>query len=175
MEGVGLGEFGSSRRVKRPRRGFTLLEAVLVVVVLGLLRGIATPYLIEAHARAQLSAARTAFTASHGLARQVAEQYGRISKLHIDPIENSFWVTVDTTALPWGGTGEDTVEEVVHVGEVFAGVRIEANRGLLCYDPRGLGTAIEECELPNATIVLQSRSYTDSLTISRAGRLLHRR
>lgn len=146
---------------------------MLVIVVFGILALIAFPGLVRALARVEVAAARDAFASTHALARQVAAQYGRLSKLHVDPIDNKFWLTVDTSSRP-GVEVEDTVRPIVLVGEQFAGVRIASNRRLLCFDPRGLGTAAGACNLPNATIVFSRAGAADTVTISRVGRLVKR-
>ena len=146
----------------------------MVLAILGLLFLLAAPSLVGSRARAQVVSARRAFRASHALARQIAPQYGRLSKLHIDPRANSFWVTVDTSSVLWGPEMEDTIREVVYVGDRFGGVSIYSNKSLLCFDPRGIGTAARDCQLPNTTVVFSLGGYSDSVTISRLGRLLER-
>ncbi len=154
-------------------KGFSLPEVLVVVLVIGLLAMIAFPLLSTARARVDVSAAREAFSASHSLARQVAAQYGRLCKLHLDPIENRFWVTVDTSTVP-GLQRLDTVRPIVNVAEQFGGVRVESRPVTFCFDPRGLATARSDCDLPNATVVFRRGSVVDTVTISRLGRLLRR-
>ena len=154
-------------------RGFSIPEALVVAVVIGLLAVIAFPLLSRARARVDVSAAREAFSASHSLARQVAGQYGRLCKLHLDPIENRFWVTVDTSTVP-GLQRLDTVRHIVNVDEQFGGVRVESRQVTFCFDPRGLATARGDCDLPNATVVFRRGRVADTVTISRLGRLLRR-
>lgn len=157
----------------RATRGVSLIEAVLVIAVLSAAAFIAAPRLVEAHARAQVTAARRAFAAAHALARQVAAQYGAIGKLHLDANDHRFWVTVDTSAVP-GLVVEDTVGPVTFVGGRFGGVKIQSSRRLLCFSPHGLGTARGECELPNATVIFRLGSVADTLVISRLGRVRRR-
>ena len=154
-------------------RGFSLPEIVVVVSVIGLLTLIAFPLLSKARARVDVSAAREAFSASHALARQVAGQYGRLCRLHLDPTGNRFWVTVGTSTVP-GVQRFDTVRTVVKLSEQFGGVRMESRPLTLCFDPRGLATARGQCDLPNATVVFRQGRVVDTVTISRLGRLLRR-
>lgn len=154
-------------------RGFSLPEALVVAAVIGLLAVIAFPLLSGARARVDVSAAREAFSASHSLARQVAGQYGHLCKLHLDPIENRFWVTVDTSTVP-GLQRLDTVRPIVNVDEQFGGVWVESRQATFCFDPRGLATARGDCDLPNATVVFRRGRVADTVTISRLGRLLRR-
>ena len=154
-------------------RGFSIFEVLVVVVVLGLVAGIAFPLLSKARARVDVAAAREAFSASHSLARQVAGQYGRLCRLHLDPSSNRFWVTVDTSTVP-GLQRVDTVRPVVRVADQHGGVRVEGRRMTFCFDPRGLATARGDCDLPNATLVFRRGGVADTVTISRLGRLLRR-
>lgn len=149
--------------------GFSVMELMLVITVIGILAAITVPAAVRSRARADLHAARNALASAIGLARQVATQYGRLGQLHIDPDRNVFWVTVDTGSAP-GQPVQDTVGEMVHVGPMFGGVRLRANRRLLCFNSRGLGTAAGDCELPNATIVFERLTLAETLTVSRLGR-----
>ena len=153
--------------------GFSLAEAVVVSAAIAVMALVALPGLFRARARADVAAAREAFAATHSLARQVASQYGRVCKLHLDPSGNRFWVTVDTGSAGVG-SALDTVQPVVAVGERFGGVRIEAAPRTFCFDHRGLSTLRGDCGLPNATIVFRRGSISDTVTISRLGRVLRR-
>jgi prepilin-type N-terminal cleavage/methylation domain-containing protein len=154
-------------------KGFSIPEVLVVTVVMGLIAAIAYPLLSRARARVDVSAAREAFSSSHSLARQVAAQYGRLCRLHLDPNENRFWVTVDTSTVP-GLQRLDTVRPIVDVGRQFGGVRVEGRQMTFCFDPHARATARSDCDLPNATVVFRLRSVTDTVTISRLGRLRRR-
>jgi type II secretory pathway pseudopilin PulG len=155
------------------KSGASLAELVVVVLVVGLLMVIAVPRLARARARMQVVAARRAFTAAHSLARLAAAQYGGLSRLHLDPETDRFWVTADTGSLS-GIAVRDTLHPVVRVGRQFAGVTIEGSPRTFCFDPRGLATARGDCDLPNATLVFRRGGITDTVTISRLGRVLPR-
>lgn len=150
--------------------GFSLVEMLLVVAVLGILAAITFPAVARTWARAEAEAARNAFVAGHSLARQVAGQYGGLGKLHLDTARNVFWVTVDTSTIP-DLQAEDTIGPPVYVGDRFGGVRMRTGRRLLCFHPGGLGTAAGGCDLPNATIVFGRGSVAETLTVSRLGRV----
>jgi type II secretory pathway pseudopilin PulG len=153
--------------------GFSLAEAVVVAAAIGLAALIAFPSLVRARARADVAAAREAFAATHALARQVAAQYGRLSRLHLDPGTDRYWVTIDTASAV-GRQILDTVQPVVRVQEQFGGVQIEAKPHTFCFDARGLATARADCGLPNATVVFRRGGVADTVAISRLGRLYRR-
>ena len=151
-------------------RGFSIVEVVFVMSILALLALIALPALARSRARANVVAARNAFSATHALARQSAVQYGRLARLHLDPDANRFWVTVDTGMRPLVSR-IDTVGPVVGVHTRFGGVEIESAPRTICFDPRGLATPRSDCDLPNATIVFKLGEVADTVTLSRLGRL----
>jgi len=157
----------------RAAGGFSLVETLIVIVILGVVLAIAFPRLVRARARIDVTAAREAFGSAHSLARQVAGQYGRLGKLHLDPNGNSFWITIDTSSIP-GLQILDTIRPVVDIDGQFGGVRVDAKPKTFCFDPRGLPTARGACDLPNATIVFSRGRVADTVTISRLGRLLRR-
>lgn len=154
-------------------RAFSLIELTVAIAALSTLILIAVPSLVRVRARLDVSAARSAFASSHALTRQIAGQYGRLGKLHLDTIDHRFWVTVDTGEVLGSGS-EDTIGPIVSVGDRFSGVRMSSNRRMLCFNARGLGTAQGECNLPNATVVFNKSAFGDTVTISRLGRLLKR-
>lgn len=157
----------------RSTRGTSLAEVAVVLVVLGAALSIALPSLARARARVEVAAARESFATLHGLARQISVQYGRISRLHLDPAGGRAWVTVDTSSRA-GVEVLDTISGVVLAGGEIGDVKLEAAPRTFCFDPRGLATARADCDLPNATLVFRSGAVADTITLSRLGRLLRR-
>ncbi|UCC73383.1 MAG: hypothetical protein JSV86_02115 [Gemmatimonadota bacterium] len=157
----------------RSTRGTSLAEVVIVLVTLAALLLIAVPSLARARSRVELAAARQAFASAHAMARQIAAQYGRISRLHLDPGGRRFWVAVDTSSRI-GVEALDTIIYVTLGGAGSSGVEVEAAPRTLCFDPRGLATSRGDCDLPNHTVVLRHGDLADTVTISRLGRLLRR-
>lgn len=158
----------------RSTEGVSLVEVAVVVVVLGIVLLIALPSLARTRARVGVMVARENFATLHALARQISIQYGRISKLHVDPGSGRVWVTVDTSRRA-AVQVLDTIGEIsVSGGEVGGGVRLEGAPRTICFDPRGLATARGDCDLPNATLVFRCGAVADTITVSRLGRVLRR-
>lgn len=158
----------------RSTKGVSLAELAVVLVVLGVVLLIALPTLGRARARVEVIVARESFATLHALARQISVQYGRISRLHLDPGGGRAWVTVDTSSQ----TGIEVLDTIGSIalsgGEVGGGVQLEATPRTFCFDPRGLATARGDCDLPNATLVFRCGAIADTITVSRLGRLLRR-
>ncbi len=152
-------------------KGYSLAEVVTVLAMIAILATVAIPAMARSRARVNVIAARNAFAATHSVARHVAAQYGRLSRLHLDPDGSRFWVTVDTAVQP-GVVQLDTIGPVVRVGSLFGGVEIEGAPRTFCFDPRGLATPRLDCDLPNATVVFRRGAVADTVTLSRLGRLL---
>jgi type II secretory pathway pseudopilin PulG len=157
----------------RSTEGISLVEIAVVLVVLGAVLVIALPSLARARARVEVMAARENFTTLHALARQISAQYGRISRLHVDPGGGRVWVTVDTSSQA-GSEVRDTIGEIWITGGEAGGVWLEGKPRTICFDPRGLATARGDCDLPNATLVFRCGAVADTITISRLGRVLRR-
>ncbi len=154
-------------------RGMSLAEIAIVMVALGALLLIAVPPLARARDRVEVMAARESFSSAHALARQIAVQYGRVTRLRLDPAGGRFWVTADTSVRA-DAEILDTISVVVLSGAGSRGVSIEAAPRTFCFDGRGLPTARGACDLPNATIVFRRGGAADTVTVSRLGRVRRR-
>lgn len=155
------------------RNGFSLVEVAFLAALIGTLVLVTLPRLGQARARAAVRAARDAFAAAHSLAREAAVRHGRVARLHLEPESGRFWVTADTGSRP-GVAAVDTLYEVVRVRERFGGVHVQGRAQVFCFDPRGLATARAGCGLQNATVIFRAMGVSDTVTISRLGRLRKR-
>ncbi|HSG82772.1 MAG TPA: type II secretion system protein [Gemmatimonadota bacterium] len=151
-------------------RGYTIAEVLLALGIMAVLVSVAVPALARSRARVNVAAARDAFAATCALAQQAAAQYGRLSRLYLDPDADRFWVTVDT-AVRRGTVPVDTVGPLVGLKPSFGGVQLDGARRTICFDPRGFATARGDCDLPNATIVFSRGGIADTVTLSRLGRV----
>ena len=132
----------TSRR--SPDRGFTLLELLIVLAILGILFGIAIPSLKNAVARVQAGAARSAITATLFDAQRHATVLGR--EIVICPGDaqcvggadwSQGWLAfIDLDGNRLHGPGEQIVRREA---KLPAGVRLQGNIGRprIVYQPNG--------------------------------------
>jgi prepilin-type N-terminal cleavage/methylation domain-containing protein len=87
---------GQHKRTAGARAGFTLLELVVVMVMLGIITGLAVPIFSGSLTSIQLKNARSDFLATlyHTQERAVAES--REFRLYLDDKKHVYWVMVHT-------------------------------------------------------------------------------
>ena len=147
-------------------RGFTLVESMTVLTLIGVALAIMAPSLLGGLRRTTTRAAMDQFISAHALARSMAVRYGRLAALHIDPSADRYWIEVDTaTGLT---TAMDTVGRVRSLSE--DGVDLASDRSVLCFDARGFPSTRDSCESPAATLVFSSAERSDTLRISSFGK-----
>jgi prepilin-type N-terminal cleavage/methylation domain-containing protein len=84
--------------MSKRKSGFSLIELLIVVVVIGIMVSMAMPALGRARVRASLSSATARFSRTVGVARQAAILRGKRS--HFRMTDGVVWVTVDTGSTP---------------------------------------------------------------------------
>lgn len=142
--------------------GFTLVELVIVVVLVGILMTVAFPFFRGANVKGELRSGGDAIANMHAVAKQVSIQRGRTTRLVMD--QSAYTVVV--TANKVSGTGVDTVGRVENLASRY-GVRFTTTTPTLVFSPRGIGT-----EATGTTIIVTKSTYADTITISAAGRLV---
>jgi prepilin-type N-terminal cleavage/methylation domain-containing protein len=137
------------------RRGFTLVETLLVIVIMGLVVGLAIPRMSSGTARRNLRGSRNTIASLYTQARVTAMQRGSSAALQFDG--NQVFVTVGA------GATFDTIGAVRNLGTDF-GVTVDPDRASIVIDAKGF--------LSDAATVRATRDgYADSVYISRYGRL----
>jgi prepilin-type N-terminal cleavage/methylation domain-containing protein len=149
------------RRIKR-KSGYTLIEMLMVVAIIGILGSVSLPRLSAMRNKARVNAAMTQFHRAVIAARQAAIQRGKRSFFKTN--NSSIWVTVDTT-------GENT-DSVVVISTLDLRtdnqVSVTSPTGLTVieFDPRGVSTqTAKKSFLFNHT----PTNTIDSLCVSKLG------
>lgn len=153
-------------RNQRPgARGFSLIEMLIVVVLIGALMAFGIPFFRGANVKSDVRGAIDAISALHGIAKQTSVQRSRVSRLVIDKTNGTMVVVANKVT----GTGVDTVGNVQSLNSRF-GVTLTTSpstRDTLSFTPRGIGT-----EASATSIIATKSGYADTVTISSAGRLI---
>src|SRR5690349_25056552 len=113
-------------------RGFTLIEILIVVMMVGIVLGLGLPKLVQNYNMRATSTAADAFARAHELARATAVRFGRIGEIHIDAANARWWVDVDTS-----GRGQSGLIGYVRSYDT-RGVTMTSTDTLMCFDMRGL-------------------------------------
>lgn len=150
------------------RRGFTLIEAVMVMAVIGIVSAIGAPKVSLILQRHSTTSGADQFVVTHSLTRSTALRFGRVAQLHIDEPGQRFWVDVDTSA---NGIGQRaTVADVRYINE--NGLHMTSNRTLLCFDARGTASTSGSCEAGNAQVIFSDGAGADTVTTTILGKVL---
>jgi prepilin-type N-terminal cleavage/methylation domain-containing protein len=143
------------------RRGFTLIETLIVIVVAGLMMAVGFPRLRQAMISTNLRSARNTAAALHAQARAVAVDRGRTSELRVS---GNRAVVVTKFPVPVGGSTHDTVGAVHDLYSEY-GATLTLS-GPIGFDPRGVGT-----NTSTETMVLTKSGKSASVIVLPFGRL----
>lgn len=138
------------------RKGFTLVEIMVVVVLAGLMSLIGFPKIRSSLLRAEVRGAVTRITAVYASARSNAIQTNRFTTLNT--AGNRIWVTVDM-----GGT-IDTLGTVEHLDAGY-GVSLNTDNSAIRLDPRGISNG-------SAKFLVTRADFRDSVMIGTYGSVL---
>jgi prepilin-type N-terminal cleavage/methylation domain-containing protein len=136
------------------RHGFTLLETVMVLAVLGLTLGIAAPHIASMSDRLAVEQAAHQLVAAHRRARITSIVRSRSAVLTVGP---------DSFAIRLAGDAADTWASS---GPAAWGVALAGPIRRLTFSPVGITTG-----LSNATFRLSRGTAVRTIVVSRLGRL----
>jgi prepilin-type N-terminal cleavage/methylation domain-containing protein len=148
----------------RSRNGFTLVETLIVVVLLGLIVLIGFPKISSAMVQSDLRSARTTMVNMVATARAVSVQGNRLAWIKF---EGSTAHVQARPRLTVGGTGNaDTVGSVHDLADLY-GVAVAAGVDSIQFDPRGFGMGFGT----DSYIVLSRGDHSSTITIDGLGRV----
>jgi len=150
------------------RRGFTMIESIMVASIIGIVAAIGGPKVSSALQRRTTASAADQFVVVHSLTRSTALRYGRIAQLHVDATGQRFWVDVDTSA---NGIGQRaTIANTRYVND--AGLEMATNRTLLCFDARGIASTAGSCESGDVKVIFSDGVMADTVSTTILGKVL---
>jgi prepilin-type N-terminal cleavage/methylation domain-containing protein len=150
------------------RRGFTMIEAVMVVTLIGLVAAIGGPKASVVLQRRSVSSGADQFVLTHSLTRSTALRFGRVAQLHIDQPGQRFWVDVDTSA---NGIGQRAIIANIRYTS-DNGLQMATNRALLCFDARGIASTLGSCEAGDARVIFSDGVMADTVVTTILGKVL---
>jgi type II secretion system protein H len=142
------------------RAGFSLIEMLIVVVVIGLMTLIALPRLADAFAQNNLNSARAKIISLYSVARATASGSSRTTVLRLSG--NRIYV-VASPRLD-GVAGIDTVTPVENINTEY-GITASVSSDSILLDQSGLGRN-------GSTVILSKSGRADTVTISQYGQIL---
>ena len=150
------------------RRGISMIEVIMVMSVIGIVAAMGGPKISAALQRRTTASAADQFVLTHSLARSTALRYGRVAQLHVDATGQRFWIDVDTSA---NGIGQRAIiANVRYVDD--NGLHMTTNRGLLCFDARGIASTVGSCESGDANVIFSDGVMADTVVTTLLGKVL---
>lgn len=102
-------------------RGFTLVELMIALAVLGVLATVGVPYLLSALPAQRVNAAARHMLADFRLARALAVERGAECLAVFDAAAARYTLLLDTDGVP-GVSGGDEVVKTVRLGDEYSGI-----------------------------------------------------
>lgn len=145
------------------RRGFTLIETLLVIAILGITALIGLPRMSAGMTSASVRGARTTLINLLARTRIAATQSNRIAVLKIEG--NNAVILLRPRLLPGVGNA-DTLGAVARLGDTH-GVTVTATIDSVRFDPRGLATGFGT----GTTFLVSRNGTTETIRIDALGRV----
>jgi len=149
----------------RRRDGFTLVETLIVVVLLGLIVLIGFPKMRTAMAQSDLRSARTTMINMVAKARAASVQSNRVTWIKING--NSIYVGATPRLVSLAGSTADTVGVIEDLAEHYHVAVTTAGTDSIQFDPRGFGAGFGT----SSSIVVSRGGHSSTITIDGLGRV----
>lgn len=148
----------------RSRSGFTLIEALIVVVILGLIVLLGYPKVGAAMAKTDLRSARTTVINLVATARAASVQTNRRTWIKFEG-NKAYVLARPRQKPPLVGNEVDTVGTVQNLSAQYK-VTVAPALDSIQFDPRGFGVSLAD------TITLSRNSHTETVTLDGLGRVI---
>lgn len=143
------------------RRGFSLIEVLIVVVLIGLMTAFALPRISSGLVKQNVHSARVAYTTMYAKARSYAIQRAR----QVAMLTRNNQILL-VSANPVTSTKIDTIGAVVDLYNRY-GVTVSTTNDSLVIDQRGIGAAAA-----TTTVAVTKSVYADTVQISAVGNII---
>ena len=151
------------------RRGFTLLEGIIVMSILAVLSAIGAPTLSDSLRKRTTQSAADQFAAAHSLARATAVRFGRVAELNIDVSAKQYWVEADTSAT---GIGQRSKIWYARNLDAATGLTMTSTRTKVCFNARGIATTSGTCQAGNLQVIFAMKGVADTVNTTVLGKVL---
>lgn len=145
------------------KRGFSVIELVIVMVVIGVLAAFGIPRLRNSLEKSNIRGAKAGFATLVATARGVAVQRGCPATLNLTA--DSAWVTACNLTPP-PAPATVVVGSKKLVGSQYS-VTFTPSAASVTYDPRGIQT-----DFKTTTIRIAGSTLTDSVIINQVGKVI---
>lgn len=141
-------------------RGFTIIEVLIVIGLIGLMAAIALPRIGDALVRQNVQSGRAAVVSTHAKARAVAIQRG---------VASAFVISGNTLLVVSRNPVTGAVDTVGAPNDLYDryGVSVVTTRDTLRFDPNGIGA-----DGGDTQITVTRGSHTESVDINSVGRVV---
>ena len=149
--------------MRRPRAGFTLIEILLVIVLVGIMMTVAIPYLRTSSSKTNVRGAADTISRLYSTARATSIQRGKVAWLVLNHTAN----TVMVIAKRVNATGIDTIVKPENLNTRYS-VTFTDSSDSLVFTPRGIGA-----NLTPTTVIITSttQGIVDTVVIYPTGKI----
>ena len=145
------------------RSGFTLIEVLMVIVLVGIMMGVAIPYLRNSSSKTNVRGAADTISRLYSTARATSINRGKVAWL----VLNHTATTVMVIAKQVNAAGIDTIIKPQNLSTIYNVSFTDSNDSLV-FTPRGIGA-----NLTPTTVIITSatQGIVDTVVIYPTGKI----